>query len=55
MALGVGLLVGLDFFSPDLMLSTMLDLFVPLDLLFYGLAILLGYLLKEVMTTSFFQ
>ena len=40
-----GIAKGLDFLSPDLLLSTMLDVFVPLDLLFYGLTVLLGYLL----------
>ena len=35
----------LDYLNPDLMLNTMQDAFVPLDLLFYSLAILLGYLL----------
>jgi antitoxin component YwqK of YwqJK toxin-antitoxin module len=34
-----------DYLSPDLMLHTMRDTFVPLDLVFYGLAALLGYLL----------
>jgi antitoxin component YwqK of YwqJK toxin-antitoxin module len=36
---------ALAFLSPDLMLNTMQDAFVPLDLLFYSLAILLSYLL----------
>ncbi|MEN8201974.1 MAG: toxin-antitoxin system YwqK family antitoxin [Bacteroidota bacterium] len=39
---GIGVL---DYFRPDLMLNTMLDAFVPLDLLSYCSAILLGYLL----------
>lgn len=43
--LSAGMTKGLDFFKPDLMISTMLDVFVPLDLLFYSLAVLLGYLL----------
>lgn len=34
-----------DYLSPDLMINTMRDTFVPLDLLFYGLTALLGYLL----------
>jgi hypothetical protein len=40
-----GIKKGLYFFSTDLIVSTMLEVFVPLDLLFYGLALLLGYLL----------
>lgn len=34
-----------DYLGPDLMLSTIQETFVPFDLLFYGLAALLGYLL----------
>jgi antitoxin component YwqK of YwqJK toxin-antitoxin module len=35
----------LHYLNPDLMLNTMRDSFVPLDLLFYGLAVVLAYLL----------
>ncbi|MEN8156435.1 MAG: toxin-antitoxin system YwqK family antitoxin [Bacteroidota bacterium] len=35
----------LDYLHPDLMFNAVLEAFVPLDLLYYGLAILLGYLL----------
>jgi len=40
-----GIIKVTDYLKPELMLDTMLDSFVPLDLLFYGLAALLAYLL----------
>lgn len=41
----VGIIKVPDYLKPDLMLNTMQGSFVPLDLLFYALAILLAYLL----------
>jgi hypothetical protein len=40
-----GIMKVLDYFNPDMMLNTIRDAFVPFDLLFYGLAVLLSYLL----------
>ena len=40
-----GIIKVLDYLKPDVMLNTLQDTFVPLDLLFYGLAVVLAFLL----------